>query len=183
MNSAEQILTADVESLAGEVRDLLDKQAIRELLARYARSVDRYDWEAMRACFTDEATDDHGVIQGTADDLIEGVKKIMPSSRGWMHNLFQQNIELRGDRAIGETYCQSHHREDSADHEGEEEDCVSGLRYVDEFARVDGEWKIARRVTVYEWSCRWPARDWLPVDQFTKGRPDRGDVSYTFGLS
>ena len=39
-----------------ELRELLDKQALTELVVRYARGVDRWDKELVLACFHPDAT-------------------------------------------------------------------------------------------------------------------------------
>jgi hypothetical protein len=39
----------------GMVQELLDREAIKELKARYFRLVDEQDWDAYRQLFTDDA--------------------------------------------------------------------------------------------------------------------------------
>lgn len=166
--------------LAPEVQELLDKQQIRDLLARYSRGADRADWDAVRDCFTEDATDDHGVVKGTAADLIAYASVAEATWRGRMHSLLQQYVEVDGETARGETYALTSRR--CTNDDGLDEDVLTGLRYVDKFTKVEGRWKIAERVTVLEWNTAIPSCDWLPVDQFVRGRRDRDDVSYSFGL-
>ena len=42
------------------VQELLDKQAITDLLTRYMRAVDRGDVATVRGCYLPGATEDHG---------------------------------------------------------------------------------------------------------------------------
>ena len=46
------------------LQSLIDKQEIRDCMARYARGVDRADWEAVRDTYHDDAYDDHGDYKG-----------------------------------------------------------------------------------------------------------------------
>lgn len=43
-----------------DIQALLDERAIRAILMRYCRAVDRCDQEAIAACFHPDAVDDHG---------------------------------------------------------------------------------------------------------------------------
>ncbi|MBP9034432.1 MAG: nuclear transport factor 2 family protein, partial [Pseudomonadales bacterium] len=43
-----------------ELQELIDKQAIRDLLAAYFTAADRHDNVKMAALYHDDATDDHG---------------------------------------------------------------------------------------------------------------------------
>jgi hypothetical protein len=45
---------------------LSEHDAIRQVVARYARGVDRLDAEVMKSAYWPEATDDHGVFVGNA---------------------------------------------------------------------------------------------------------------------
>lgn len=162
------------------LRRLVDKDAIRDTLARYARGLDRGDWDLVRSCFTDDATDDHGPFQGSIDNLVRGAKELLSEYWGAMHVLGQTCITLDGDEAATETYALSVHRRRDGD--GLDEDTLTGLRYLDRFERVGGEWKIRARVTVHEWNTTVPARDWLDGTSFVNGRRDRTDASYELGL-
>jgi hypothetical protein len=162
-----------------QVRELLDRHAIRDVVHRYARGLDRGDWDLVRLCFTDDATDDHGPYQGSVDNLIEGARSLLDGYWGVMHLIGQVYVEVNGDEARSESYAVSFHRRHG---EAGDEDTVTGLRYLDRFRRVDGVWKIAARVTVHEWNIALAARDWLDGSAFVNGRRDPSDVSYAVGL-
>jgi hypothetical protein len=169
------------KEFAPEIQELLDKQQIRDLMSRYARAVDRNEWGAVKSCFTDDATDHHGVVVGSIDDLVEVASARLDKTWAGMHCLCQHYIEIDGDNARGETYALTSRRRFSASGDGEE-DTFSGLRYLDRYRRVSGEWKIAERVTALEWCTTIPARNWLPVEKFITGKKDKSDISYTFGF-
>lgn len=164
------------------LRRLEDIGAIRRLLARYARALDRSDWTGMRGCFTADATDDHGPHQGSVDALVSGTRELMAGYWGTMHVLGQSLIELDGDDATAETYALSFHRRHCAEGAAGDEDTVTGIRYLDRLARAEGSWLIAARVTVHEWNTTIAARDWLDAAQWVNGAADRSDPSYVLGL-
>ena len=52
------------------VDDLLAKEEIREVILRYARGIDRMDFDLVSACYHPDAYDDHGTFQGNVPDFI-----------------------------------------------------------------------------------------------------------------
>lgn len=164
-----------------ELQELVDKQEIRDVLARYARGVDRDDWALVRDCFTADATDDHGVVKGSVDNLVVEAREILHPFCGITHNLCQSYIEVDGDEASAETYALTTRRRSSPDGPGEVA-TFSGLRYVDRLRKVGGRWRIAERVTTMEWTTTVSGSEWTPPGVFTVGRRDRSDISYSFGL-
>ena len=61
-----------------------------------------------------------------------------------------------------------------------ERDYTVGLRYVDDFERRDGEWKIAARACVFEWSRIDPVLPggWTPAEIGATGQRDDSDLVY-----
>ena len=51
----------------GFLEELEARTAIEDCLKRFARAVDRQDWKAARACYHDDAFDDHGFFKGPPD--------------------------------------------------------------------------------------------------------------------
>ena len=58
-----------MSELESELRVLLDKQALYELVMRYARAVDRNDKEMLLACFHPDAFLHYNTYQGPAIDF------------------------------------------------------------------------------------------------------------------
>ena len=57
----------------GDVKKLLDREAIKELVNLYCRAADRQDHELMRSLYHQDAIDDHGsFFKGLAMDLQGG---------------------------------------------------------------------------------------------------------------
>ena len=51
--------------------DVIDKQAITEIIYRYCRGLDRMDRELTLSCWHEGGTDDHGALfSGTADEFV-----------------------------------------------------------------------------------------------------------------
>jgi hypothetical protein len=133
-----------------ELQALLDKQAIREVVLRYCRGVDRGDREQVRDCYWPDATDEHGSFSGTRDEYVAWLfDRMLPRYSMTMHFVGNQLVEVDGDVARSETYGVAWHRglpDDARD------DFASGFRYVDDLARRDGVWRIARRTCTLEWT-------------------------------
>jgi hypothetical protein len=60
--------------------DLLDKQAITEVLYRYCRGCDRAEEQAIRACFHPDSMHRHGGFEGTSVDFTAMAMKIIRNS-------------------------------------------------------------------------------------------------------
>ena len=162
------------------------REDIRQVLCRYARGMDRPDWDLVKECFHDGALDEHGVYVGTIDDFIKFAidrhRRVYLS----MHFLGNMTIKVNGLKAAAETYCHAlqWYAADSADHLlelfGPGATVPAGdaplrlsmwVRYLDAFEYRDGTgWRIAHRKLVYE-SLWW--------EQLTAGDPR--STRFSFG--
>ena len=160
------------------IEELVAQQEIRDVLARYTRGIDRKDAELVRSCYHPGAYDDHGAFQGTAEEFVEWVQQVLSYFDTTMHFLGQQLIEIAGDRAHSETYCVAYHRRDARDGD-EGHDLWMGLRYVDVLESRDGEWRIADRRCVFDWSRRDAiVGQWELPDEALRGARDGNDTVY-----
>jgi hypothetical protein len=66
-----------------------------------------------------------------------------------------------------------------------EGDFVAAFRYVDDFERRDGEWRIACRICVVDWTRvdAHPRGPWPIPDEFTSGRQDLSDPVFAARLA
>ena len=161
------------------VRVLLDQQAIRDVVLRYCRGIDRLDLELVRGCYHPDATDDHGPFRGTRDEYVDWVGGVLTRFTATMHLVANQLVEVDGDTARSETYGVAYHRGDPP----EDHRCnfTTGFRYVDRFERRDGEWRIATRVAVREWTHTVTAEQQViipPERDGRRGKRDRTDAVY-----
>jgi len=129
--------------------ELIAKRECTEVLARYARGVDRCDLDLVRSAYHPGAYDDHGGYQGDVEGFIDWVEStVMGSFDCTMHKLGNTLIEVDGDTAYGETYAIAHHIQRS---QSPATDLIMGVRYLDQFERRSGEWRIAHRQMSFEW--------------------------------
>src|SRR5262245_61339481 len=180
----------DLATLKAQVRLLLDKQEIREVMMQYARGVDRGDWELASSQYHADAVDDHGggsVFKGrdlgktrasnggqgngrraAGDVLVVGRQSAKRKQMG-QHFVGNELIEVEGDTAYAEHYVMAHL---VIERNGEEYTRTRADRYLDRLERRDGKWKIVYRVLV---------DDWDRLDKVVEGVPGasnwrRGDV-------
>jgi hypothetical protein len=158
------------------VRELLDREAIREALLRYCRGVDRMDNELIRSLYHDDAKEHHGGFRGeTPDDFITYADERSGTFAATSHFVTNHSIELAGDVAYSEAYVLVVHHGEDADGPLE---AIFGGRYVDRFERRGGEWKIADRAVVHDWSRVDRIQLWERAPMFVQGLRSRDDAAY-----
>ena len=142
-----------------KLSELVARSEIQDSLCRYARGVDRRDWAAVRACYHDDATDEHGEFSGTANDFIEWVSKRHAAIPFAAHFLGNCLIEFLDDRTANvETYFVAMQRRPASasasanegNGAGAEVDAEVIGRYLDRFEQRNGAWKVAKRRVVYD---------------------------------
>jgi hypothetical protein len=145
------------EARATAINRMLARDAIREVLATYARAIDRADAPLLKSCYFEDAIEEHGSsFTGGAHDYVDtAIPKV--SAMGVMqHLLGTSHIELEGDRAYVETYIWTFLR---VERDGRGWDTFTGGRLHDRFECRDGVWKIAHRRTVYDWNRDTPSNE------------------------
>jgi len=154
-----------------------DDLGIRQVVLRYCRGIDRMDRELVRSCYHPDATDSHGTFSGGVEEFLTWVWRILDRYTLTMHYVANQLVEAHGsDRARCESYGMAVHRTDGGEARG---NLTTGFRFVDDFERRGGEWRIVRRLATTEWvrveheADRWP----IPAGMLT-GRRDRSDPVY-----
>jgi hypothetical protein len=168
---------AGTMSTDARIAALLAKDEITEAIHRVARGTDRLDRDLIVSGYHPDGFDDHNSFRGGPEAFADWVLEVLPHFQATHHFLGQCRIELDGDAAHVETYCDAHHVS-HPDEAGVVRDMVLGLRYVDRFERREGEWRIARRVCAFDWSYWTEGTRWAFEPDFTVGRRDRTDVTY-----
>lgn len=128
--------------------ELLDRADISDCLNRYARGVDRVDEELIRSAFWEDAHDEHGAVSGSIDDFLAWFIPNQPNREAAQHILANHTVVLDGTTARAETYFTS-----VAKHEGSDRLEQVGGRYLDTFAKRDGQWRILRRLVLLDWQA------------------------------
>lgn len=165
------------------IQQLLDKQAIAEILYRRARAGDRSDAELAHSCYHPGATERHGEFDGLATEFIDVVSFTRPRPgspiKGMMHMITNILCEFSdADHAFVESYhvawCQM---TDGTDAE-------IGGRYLDRFERRDGRWGIVHRDVIFDWSRMEPetSKFWErhPAKPFLFGKRGADDPLYAY---
>ena len=157
--------------------------AIAQVLARYARGVDRADAQLLRSCYHPGAIEEHGTTySGPADEYITGAMERLKLMGPMAHYLCSSHIEFDGDTAWVETYVLTFARMAAEDGDT---DTLTGGRLCDRFELRDGEWRIAHRRITFDWNrdvstsegwCNglFDAQD----PRFLRGSKNREDLSY-----
>ncbi|QHS09971.1 nuclear transport factor 2 family protein [Sinimarinibacterium sp. NLF-5-8] len=168
--------------LEHQLLQLLDKQAITELVHAYCNAADRHDFAKMRALYHDDAIDEHGQFsRGLARDFLDKLPDIQAPMAILHHNITTLNLKLAGDRAEGEVYLIAMHQVQSD--EGLF-DVLIGGRYLDKYQKRNGVWKFAHRSIVADWAyAADPSRVRLDHPFLSGafiGKPGADDPSYGF---
>ena len=135
--------------MTGDMQDLLDRDALRRLVERYATAVDHRDVEAAAGCFVPD-----GRLTVGDDATLEGRPAIVAALARLeryevtAHVLGHSNHAVDGDRATGESWCRAHHVYDDG---GARRDRVMAIRYLDRYVRADAGWRIEDRRLVVDW--------------------------------
>jgi hypothetical protein len=133
-----------------ELQQLLDRQAIADVLHAYARACDRADETLLRACFHPDSRHRHGGFEGLSADFCGFAMRIIRKARVTKHVLSNLTIELAGDRAFSEVHYWAYHRVVERE-TAAEWDNFSGGRYLDRFERRAGLWRIAERIGLMDY--------------------------------
>ena len=85
-----------------DLQTLIDRAEITDLLTRYARAVDRKDWDLFRSVFTPDARIDYtqvGGIAGSLDEVAGFLEQVMPMFESMQHLISNIDIAIDGDEA------------------------------------------------------------------------------------
>jgi SnoaL-like protein len=175
------VTTDPLVSRDDELKAMLDRAAIREVLYRYCRGADRCDEELLRSCYHADGLDRHGRFQGDATDFAHWVISVqLTTSITTQHALSNIVIELAGDTAwVESAFTATHIRPGDGDAPDEPRLETFWGRYVDRFEKRAGSWAIATREVVHDWSEKRALGPQMShVETYIAGRRDREDLSY-----
>jgi ketosteroid isomerase-like protein len=129
------------DELERMVRELHDRQAIRDQINNYCRGVDRMDRSLLLSVYHPDAIDDHGLFVGGPEafaDWAFGYHGTMQSAH--QHIVTNHTCELDGDTAHTETYWLF-----AGVNKDGSPATIGGGRYIDRFEKRNGNWRIAAR--------------------------------------
>ena len=156
--------------LAPRLQAAVDRSEIADVIAGFARSIDRVDENLLRSVLHPDATIDlgPGIFQGLGGDYVHWLLGVLAGVRSSHHLIGQVRIEIDGDAALAESYFQAHFRLDKPTGR---EDVFIGGRWLDRLERRPGGpagvWKFTHRKQVLDW-----ARTEAVSDIFYHQNPD-----------
>lgn len=157
------------------LRELADKQAIRELVYTYCRAVDRLDVPLGHSIWHEDGYADYGpsYYQGVGRGVIDTICQHHLGMLSHSHQVANVLIELDGDDAGSESYVtQSGHME----RDGKTYHIGTWGRYLDRWQRRDGKWGLLHRVVVFDHN-ELRETETMPSHGLPAAR-DRSDPSY-----
>jgi hypothetical protein len=135
-----------------EIKVVVAKEAIREKLASYCRSVDRLDHELGYSVFTEDSELDYGPsFKGTGREFIDWCIKSHLNLTATSHRISNTKIVVKADKAYSETYLFGLMRRLPAENGDVFEINVVG-RYLDEWSCSGADWRIAKRQFVQDFA-------------------------------
>jgi SnoaL-like domain len=160
--------------------DVSDRFAIQDVLAVYCRGIDRLDERLIAQAYWPDADEDHGIFKGKATDFAPWIVRFLAETyHVTSHRLGQSYVRpIAGDAACAETYFSSLHRLRLGD--GSTHEAVDG-RYLDDFEKRGGVWRISRRLVVLDFMRQFQAAgaETANLPGLTFGKRTLEDPSYS----
>ncbi len=148
---------SELADLVRRVENLEARAEIAELTSAYAVACDEHDMPRLESLFAEDATFDSTnkvmVANGRAEIVAMFIRlfKIRGPGYHWTHDHFVRFNPARPDRATGLVLS---HAETCPGNEVS----LSGMRYNDDYRRVDGCWVFQKRVISFLYYV--PAKDY-----------------------
>ena len=129
---------------------LTDEHAIKRILLRWCRAIDRLDLAAIPDLFHPDAEDDHVFYKGDIPGLVDALAKRHEKISFSCHQLGNVLIEfIKPGLAIAESYVQVTQHVQTAT-PGCSDVQTSWCRYIDTFESRLGTWRISHRLLVID---------------------------------
>lgn len=129
-----------------ELRKLVDRDEIRQLMYKYAHCWDNLDFQGWVDCFREEVGvywEGGGPVLTGHGELLAYAQETAPRVQGRFHLQLNQYVQVDGDTAKAHSYCL----------------IIEGLKavrsgtYDDDLVRTDKGWQFAKRTV----TCLYPA--------------------------
>jgi hypothetical protein len=162
--------------VSGALEALIDREAIREQLYNYCRSVDRLDIPLGHGVFHEDSHADYGegVYQGPGRGAIDTICKQHDHLTSHSHQITNILIALDSERAGSEAYMTGTMR---MERDGKEFQIFVRARYLDAWEKRGGRWAIIRREVAYDHD---DVREVTSMRGPSHCARDGSDPSYTF---
>ncbi|HZZ49710.1 MAG TPA: nuclear transport factor 2 family protein [Pseudonocardia sp.] len=138
------------------LEELSAKQEIADLLLLYCRGVDRCEPDLIKRAFWPDAYDDHGAHAAPAHQFADDIVASKLATTSWTtHAVTNHLVEIDGDAAFSEAIVLTFQKPVDS----EEVNVFCG-RYVDRLERRGGDWRIAHRHMIHDWSGSTVLQPW-----------------------
>lgn len=129
-----------------------DKMALKELVDTFSNLADIKDTKTQAQLFVEDAklesfNGDFHSVQNGREEIETACASFLALFDTVYHLNGQQVVDINetGDAATGAAYC--HVVLIGENEEGKRVQTTQGVRYNDEYIKIDGEWKIANRTS------------------------------------
>jgi hypothetical protein len=145
---------------ASQLQELLDREAIRDVVWRYCHGVDRADKAVLETIYWPEAIETHGEYVGSASGFIGHALNVVNQVESIQHLIGNTLIRVVGSHANVESsfFCYQvmpAKAPDHPDYSGRPGpgpcSLFLGGRYLDRFECRAGEWRILHRTVAFDW--------------------------------
>lgn len=142
------------KTIEQRIAELEDRVALKNLVDTFSNLSDTKEAELQAQLFTEDATV-KTLIDGKVAVELKGRKQIaevfgnfLATQETIYHMNGQQTVTLNGDSATGISYCQVAM---IAIVDGKRMITQQGVRYNDEYQKIDGRWYIKNRISNFMW--------------------------------
>lgn len=137
------------------LRLVIARSEIRAVLERYFFGLDARDENTLHSCFSNTAYYEANTGQGRkivfhgASEIAATLVRLMERFEATLHLTASPFISVEGDRATADVFASAQLCLATPAEGGQI--LVRGVRYRDELERIDGHWRITRRVHTTLW--------------------------------
>jgi ketosteroid isomerase-like protein len=131
--------------LESRLQNLLDRDAIHDVLVRYATSLDDRDWDRLASCFTEDAVADYGAGVFEGPEAIVGLcRQMLEPLEISQHLLGSFEITVTGGTASSRCYFHAQHVKGGSN-------LIIAGTYADSLRSEDGRWLLQKRRLIVSW--------------------------------
>ena len=158
-----------------DVKELIAKQQIYQVLCEYCRGLDRMDKQMAHSVWHDDATVlYHNMFAGSANEFVQWVWGAHSNMQRHSHQIANSLIYVDGEKARSETYVTVELWRNPREGEKQQQIVCKG-RYLDQWSKRDEKWAISYREFVLDMQS---SRD-LQNSSFSEvSKRDTSDPSY-----
>ena len=143
-------MTGSTADMAAALHELLDRDAISQLVLTVARAMDARDFELLASCFAPDPSGDFATGDAIGlDAVIREYRAFLVPLDVTQHLVGSVQVSVSGDRATAHATFQAQHLRKEAAGTGQ---YLLGGDYDDDLVRIGARWKIQKRRVRGLWS-------------------------------